>query len=100
MDEKTAKEIQEKYAFLTHAIQSGIAMELLIDSTAGTPKHLRVGINMAMVETAALGKILIQKGIITKEEYFLNLLENLEVELEAIKKRLSVYYGANNITLG
>lgn len=53
-----------------HGVQSGVAYEesnRLSDATS--PKHLRTGVNIAMVDHAALAYLLIGKGIITEEEY-------------------------------
>jgi predicted LPLAT superfamily acyltransferase len=34
------------------------------------PKHLRVGVNSALVEASALGRLMLSKKLITAEEYF------------------------------
>ena len=57
------------YAQALHGIQSGIALEIEKGSDCASPKHLRVGVNSAMCEHAALVRLLIEKEIITEEEY-------------------------------
>lgn len=70
-----------------HGMQTGVAIEqkgLNPDASGPTsPKHLRVGVNSAMVETAALALLLMEKGVFTEEEYSeaLRLLMNNELAL-------------------
>lgn len=64
----------------------------------GEHKHLRVGINTAHVDHAALAGLLIKKGIITQEEYMDALVEAMEAEVKRYEAHLSKIYGAN-ITL-
>ncbi len=92
-------ELRERYLAAMHAVQSGVAMEIEAGSTDTTPKHLRVGINSAMVDHGALATVLIQKGILTEEEYFEALAETAEREQAAYEARLSARYG-RKITLG
>lgn len=56
MNIMTLEEKQIKYKALLHAMQTGVMYELENDPTSGTPKHLRVGINAAMVNHGALVK--------------------------------------------
>lgn len=49
---KTIEELENEYKRLLHAMQSGVAF--LKDKGDQSPKHLRVGINSAMVNDAAL----------------------------------------------
>jgi hypothetical protein len=89
------------YAEAAHAMQSGVAMELQLNIKDaikdlppgelsdmalkawhdGAHKHLRVGVNSAMVEHGALAELLVSKGIIGHEEYVesLRLMMNEEV---------------------
>jgi hypothetical protein len=50
-------------------MQSGVAYELGKDESSASPKHLRVGINSALVNDAALVRLLVKKGLITEAEY-------------------------------
>jgi len=58
-----------EYTDKAHAMQSGVAMKMNFDPAETTPKHLRVGVNSAMCDHAALVRILMEKGILTQEEY-------------------------------
>jgi len=92
---------KERYAAAAHAMQSGVAMEMFLPDrqSATEPKHLRVGVNSALVDSAALAELLIRKGVITEEEYFEALAEGMEREQRKYEKRLSEHYG-RRITLG
>lgn len=95
-DERSEDEILDsfrvRYEMFGHAIQSGVALELELlgaDEAAATPKHLRVGVNSAMVEHAALIDLLIKKGIISTHEYCAKLNEGMEVEARRYERELS-----------
>jgi len=64
----------QRYLDLMHAMQSGVAMKMNYDggpaSGETSPKHLRVGVNAAMVGNSALATLLMEKGVITEDEYF------------------------------
>lgn len=49
-------------------------------STEG--KHLRVGVNSALVECSALAALLVRKGVFTAEEYFDALIEAWDAEVD------------------
>lgn len=91
---------RQEEAQLLHAIQSGVAQEADLDHREGrkegssSPKHLRVGINSVFCSHAALAKLLIDKGIITDEEYQQSILGFLRLEKEAYETRLSARLGA------
>lgn len=74
---------------LGHAIQSGVAMEMELGSKDTEPKHLRVGVNLAMAQHSALTKLLIEKGLFTEEEYFDAQITLMKVEVAMYEKRLS-----------
>lgn len=57
------------YMTAMHGVQSGIAHEMGKGSNLAEPKHLRVGIDSAMVNDAAVARLLIDKGIFTVAEY-------------------------------
>jgi hypothetical protein len=83
----------ERYAAACHAMQSAVAekMELYGDgnSSETTPKHLRVGVNSAMVETGVIAKVLIDKGIITEAEYRKAMADAMEREVESYRQWFS-----------
>jgi hypothetical protein len=58
-----------EYTDKCHAMQTGVAMKMAIDPGETSPKHLRVGVNSAMCDQAALARLLVNKGVITQQEY-------------------------------
>lgn len=82
-----------EYTRLAHAIQSGVAMELMTDESSGNPKHLRVGVNLRAVEHGALVRLLVANGVITSDQYYEALLASMQEELDAYRARLSALYG-------
>ena len=81
-----------KYTDLVHAMQSGVAMMMNRDggpqSGETSPKHLRVGVNSAMCDHAALARLLISKGIITEEEYMQGIMDEMAREVERYEKKI------------
>lgn len=81
------------YADACHAMQTGVAMELQLDPSGGTPKHLRVGVNVALRDHASLVLLLVQKGIITQEEYIQAITEGMNAEVREYEAKLSERLG-------
>ena len=81
-------------------MQSGVAMKMNYDSSETTPKHLRVGVNSAMVETGALAKLLMEKGVFTEEEYYQALVEVMQNEVNLYREWLQQRLNNVNIQLG
>lgn len=79
----------------SHAMQSGVqaTMDAGI-SQAAEPKHLRVGINIALSDHGGLVDLLIDKGIITSAEYFKAIANAMEREKLLYESRLSEHYGS------
>lgn len=96
----TIEEKRQRYQELAHAMQTGVAYVMAKDPSGSTTKHLRVGINSALVNDAAIASFLIKKGIITEEEYMDEILVQLEKEVERYTQEVNRLYGANNIKLG
>lgn len=73
------KDLGLSYEAALHGVQSAIAYEMARPEryTATEPKHMRVGIDSAHVSDAALAFVLIQKGLITEDEY----LESLRLQM-------------------
>src|SRR5579862_2888775 len=82
-----------------HAVQSGVAMDQADDPHGESFKHLRVGVNSALVNNAAVAQLLMDKGIFTEAEYFASLANEAEKEKLRYEALLSQRHGAN-ITLG
>ena len=88
-----------RYERAVHAVQSGVKIEMESKvSEAHTPKHLRVGVNAAMIEHSALALLLINKGIITRAEYLAALADSAEAERDRYEQRLTQHFGTK-ITL-
>lgn len=68
------------YLEALHAIQTGIAYSLGRGGHEGDPKHLRTGIDSALVNDAALARLLVKKGVFTLDEY------TEEIRLEACRE--------------
>jgi hypothetical protein len=88
------------YRAKAHAMQSGVAMKMNYDPSETTPKHLRVGVNSAMCDHAALVRLLLEKGIVTEEEYEAAITEEMGREVARYEAWLSEHLGGKNITLG
>lgn len=82
------EELKQRYAELAHAMQSGVAIQMNRDAAETSPKHLRVGVNSAMVDAGVVGTLLIRKGLITEEEYFATLVELMEREVESYRLKI------------
>jgi len=95
MSEKTDA---ERYEAAMHAMQSGVALMMSIDGASTSPKHLRVGVNSAMCDHAALVRLLMDKGLFTQEEYTKEVADEMEREKERYETKLSLNHG-KQITL-
>lgn len=95
----THEENQDRYLRAMHAVQSGVKQKAEYARSETTPASLRVGVNASMVETAALQKLLIDKGIITWDEWYEYLANQAEHEKALYEAELSEHYGGK-ITLG
>lgn len=95
MSRKELEALNARYLAAMHAVQSGVAMDLQHDPASGTPKHLRVGVNSALVNQAALVRLLITKGLITEMEYMTALAEEAEAEQRRYEELLSKRHGGN-----
>lgn len=90
-----------RYAKAAHAMQSGVAMEMNWHPEPTTPKHLRVGVNSAMSDHAALVRLLIAKGVFTEAEYVKGVADEMEREAERYRERIQQHSGATTrIELG
>jgi hypothetical protein len=80
------EEKRDRYVKLCMAMQSGVAFSPTTDQS---PKHLRVGVNAAMSDHGSLVKLLIDKKIITEDEYFDALIAGMDREVKSYEERLS-----------
>jgi hypothetical protein len=83
------------YEQALHGIQTGIALEIERGSDCASPKHLRVGVNSAMCEHAALVRLLMAKGIFTEQEYAEAITDEFNRELERVEKNVNAQYGGD-----
>lgn len=95
----TAEKFMARFAELAHAIQTGVAYDHAAGSKDGTPKHLRTGINLALVQHAAIVKLLIAAGVCTEQQYHEACIAELEAEVARYEARLAKRYG-KTIRLG
>lgn len=84
----------DRYYYAAHAMQSGVAMKMNYDPTDTEPKHLRVGVNASMVDHGGLVALLIEKGIMSREEYMTAIADQMENEKSRYEKELSMLTGA------
>lgn len=89
--------MKEKYTKLLHAMQTGVGflMERTASHVSGecSPKHLRVGVNAALIDSGALASLLLKKGIFTEDEYFESLAEYAQGDVDSYTKKLEELTG-------
>lgn len=92
----------DEYMALMHAMQSGVKAVAEIqqgDTASHSPKHLRTGVNASMILGSAVVKTLVEKGLITWEEFRDNEIELLKNEVTMYEQQLSEYHGGIKINL-
>lgn len=95
MNNEKRSELMARREAAAHRMQTGVAFEHGRGSGDGSPKHLRVGVNTALVDHGALAKILIDKGIITEEEYLEAIVLGMEAEADHYAKRINDELGTD-----
>ena len=85
---------KQRWMDAAHAMQSGVAMEMNYREMPTQPKHLRVGINSAMTDHSGLVKLLINKGLITEDEYIEAIADAMVKEKERYEETLSQLLGS------
>lgn len=87
----------QRYRAAAHAMQTGVAVKMEHDpSGETTAKHLRVGVNSAMVDTAALAELLVEKGIFTEDEYHAALARAMERERDLYQQWVNDHFDGPN----
>lgn len=87
----------ERYRRAAHAMQSGV--KHWMESFQGgmspdtTPKMLRTGTNSAMVETAAIVRFLLEKELLTREEWLRRIADEMELEAQRYELQLNEKMG-------
>ena len=83
----------QRYLGACHGMQTGVKFEMESAGLRGVrhestePKHLRVGVNSAMVSHAALVKLLVAKGPLTEDEYVTSQADAMEAEVALYEER-------------
>lgn len=85
----SVEEDRRRYQAAMHGMQSGVAAKMALDPTDTTPKHLRVGVNSAMLEHSALVLLLMRTGVITEADYWAAQADAAEQERALYEKWLS-----------
>lgn len=88
MAKKLLVDLGLTYEEAAHGVQSVKAFEEANDFSGGmTPKHLRTGLDLRAADMMGLACLLIDKGIITEEEYmeYMRLGANTELAREQDK---------------
>ena len=93
----TKEENIARYDAAARAMQSGVAAKMAFNPAETSPKHLRVGVNSAHGSDAALLDLLIEKGLITQEEFFEKLATWMEKEVDGYKKEVNAHYGTDGV---
>lgn len=88
---ETIEKAKARYAAAAHAMQSGVAGDMTDKSLQ--PKHLRVGINSALVEHGALVGLLLKAGVISEADYYSALADSMEAERDRYAQELSQKLG-------
>lgn len=94
-ENETVEQAQERYLAAAHGMQSGVAAKMNFDPADTEPKHLRVGVNSAMIQHSALSRLLIDKGVITEREYFSAVADAMERERDGYQREVSEHYGTS-----
>lgn len=89
----TDKELREEYLSHLHAVQSGIKVKIDLGDDFATSKHLRVGVDSAMVSDRALVSLLVAKGVFTEREYLESLVRAAREERTRTENELSERLG-------
>lgn len=90
---------EERYLAAMHAMQSGVAFEMNYPDTAGATeaKHLRVGINNALVQQTAIVLLMVEKGIITMDEWWKKLADEMEAEVLRYQNAADARFGRSGV---
>lgn len=93
-DEERIEAAILRYNAAAHAMQSGVAMKMNYESKGTEPKHLRVGVNSALVDSSAIATLLMQKGVFTMAEYTEAVADAMEAEVKTYEDELTEHIGS------
>lgn len=92
-EDKQIKALQIRYRELVHAMRSGVELDLMLRPDDGQlNKHLRMSIDVAMSDHAALTRILVSRGLITELEYHQALVDAMESEVKSYEIKHGVKF--------
>lgn len=102
--EKALEEAGRRYGVAAHAMQSGVKYDLETetaedDTNSFSAKHTRVGINSAMVETATLTQLLLDRGVFTQLDFLEMLATKMEEEKASYERKLTAKF-KTKVSLG
>lgn len=94
-DEEAFAKLMQRVHHRLHAMQTGVSVDHQTQpsSQEAHNKHLRVGVNNALLETSALVLALERAGILSKVEFAKALEELVEQEVKRYEKLLSARLG-------
>ncbi len=72
---------KQRYLNAMHGVQTAVAAGIELGDEDASPKHLRTGVNAAMVSHLAVANLLIEKNVITVDEYEKAQADAAELEL-------------------
>ncbi len=93
---KNTTQLRDKYLNLVRAMQSGVQMMMNYVHQPTSPKSLRVGINTALSDHGALVALLIERGLITEEEYYEKLVEFMGNEVQRYGAEINAQVGSDS----
>lgn len=96
--ELAIEEAETRYRTAMNALLSGITTKSELNPKDTEPRVLRTGINSAMMQAGALAHLLMEKGVITKLEWFSALADMAEYEVKTYEEEISQILGTK-ITL-
>ena len=85
---EAAEAHQDRYLNAMHAMQSGVAFLIEQRDSESSPKHLRVGVNSALISQAAFAQLMMDKGVFTLEEYMASQADAAEREAKSHEDRI------------
>lgn len=83
----------ERYMRAAHRVQTAIAFNP--DRPRDEYKDLRTGLDLSKSDMGGLATLLIEKGVITREEYLAAIADAAEREADGKEDELSIRHGIN-----
>jgi len=87
------RKLMQEYERLAHGMMTGVGYVNQLDPAQSNAKHVRVGVNCALVSHAALVRVLMAKGVITDLEYWTAIVEGMRDEVDNYSARLKELTG-------